>query len=147
VRVKRRDEIWRELLNAAREVRARAYAPYSGYRVGAALRTASGRVFAACNVENASFGLCICAERSAVAAAVAAGEQAFTHLLVMSAGAPPASPCGMCRQTLAEFSTSLAIRITNEKGQGDEVALARLLPLAFDGEKLKRNGSRKGRRK
>ncbi|MBI3074129.1 MAG: cytidine deaminase [Deltaproteobacteria bacterium] len=137
---------WRELEVAARAVRSRAYAPYSGYRVGAALRASSGRIFAACNVENASFGLCICAERSAVAAAVAAGEHAFTHLVVMSDGAPPASPCGMCRQTLAEFSTSLTIRITNVLGEGDEVSLRELLPLAFDGQKLKRTNSARKRR-
>src|SRR5262245_28508295 len=92
-----------ELVAAARAARERAYAPYSAFLVGAALRTADGRLFVGANVENASYGLSVCAERTAILAAVNAGAREVRAIAVSTDLDPPAAPCGMCRQTLAEF--------------------------------------------
>jgi cytidine deaminase len=100
---------WKALTAAASRVRDAAYAPYSEYQVGAALLAGDGRVFAGCNVENASYGLALCAERNAVAQAVAAGQRSFVALVVVTAGPEPGSPCGLCRQTLSEFAGDLPI--------------------------------------
>lgn len=121
-----------ELVDAATRVRIHAHAPYSRYHVGAAVRAASGKVYAGANVENASYGLCLCAERSAVAAAVAAGEKSVIAVAVITASAPPAAPCGMCRQVLAEFAADdLPIRLVNDRGQQQQTTLGALLPHAF----------------
>lgn len=119
-----------DLLARARAVRDRAYAPYSGFRVGAALLGASGRVHVGCNVENASFGLTICAERSAVAAAVASGETRFQAVAVVTDGTEPVAPCGACRQVLAEFEPALQVWA---EGGGMQAGwrLDELLPEAF----------------
>src|SRR3954452_18888106 len=95
-----------ELIRSALDAQKRAYCPFSNFPVGAALRTASGRIFQGVNVENVSFGLTICAERVAAGAAVAAGEREFTAIAVVSRGG--VSPCGACRQVLAEFNPNLA---------------------------------------
>jgi cytidine deaminase len=121
-----------ELLEAARRVRAHAHAPYSRYQVGAAVRAASGRVYAGANVENASYGLALCAERSAVAAAIAAGEKRLSAVAVVTATSPPAAPCGMCRQVLAEFGDdALPVLLTNDRGERQDTTLGALLPHAF----------------
>ncbi len=123
-----------ELINAARQVRQNAYAPYSGYKVGAALRADDGRIFTGCNVENTSYGLTICAERAAVCAAVAAGARAFTAVAVVTDSG--GTPCGACLQVLAEFAPptpgTMAVYLSDESaGQVRETTLAALLPDAF----------------
>lgn len=122
-----------ELITAAREVREKAYAPYSRFQVGAALRTASGRIFCGCNVENLSFGLTVCAERAAVFAAVAAGETQFEAIAVVADSVQPVTPCGACRQVLAEFSGDLPICSANLQGRRFESTIAELLPRAKEG--------------
>ncbi len=120
-----------ELIGAAVAARRQAYAPYSGFRVGAAIETASGDLFTGCNVENASYGLTICAERVAVCAAVAAGHREFVGCAVVTTGG--AMPCGACRQFLAEFGEWLPVLIIDaESGEVvDETDVAELLPGRF----------------
>ncbi len=121
---------WAELKRAAVEARANAYAPYSGFTVGAAVMSQTGRVFAGCNLENASYGATLCAERSALAAAVAAGERELRALVVASGAKSPTPPCGICRQCLTELSPRLAIRSYAGDARAD-YELATLLPEAF----------------
>lgn len=121
------------LFAAAACARAHAWAPYSGFAVGAALRAASGRIFSGCNVENAAYPLSQCAEASALGALVAAGERRIVEILVVGEGPPPCLPCGGCRQRLAEFATSeVPIRIADPRGRVlVETTLGALLPLPF----------------
>ena len=121
------------LIESARQARECAYAPYSHFKVGAAVRTKSGRVFTGCNVENLSFGLTICAERAAVCAAVSAGEREFEALAVVADSKEPVTPCGACRQVLAEFSTTLPVCSANLEGAVYESSIAELLPRAKEG--------------
>jgi cytidine deaminase len=95
---------WQRLVAAASTARDRAYAPYSNYAVGAAILAADGAIFAGCNVENASYGLALCAERSAVAHLIAAGQTRVAAIAVVTRGPEPGRPCGLCRQTLSEFA-------------------------------------------
>ena len=122
------------LVKAASEARGRAYAPYSGLRVGAAV-LAGGAVYTGCNVENASYGLTICAERSAVFAAVAAGQRRIDAVAVAGDGERPTAPCGACRQVLHEFGPAMAV-IMVARGTLLVRPLAELLPLAFGPEDL-----------
>lgn len=133
---------WTELARAAFAVREQAYAPYSAYRVGAALLGEDGKIDVACNVENASYGLCLCAERGAVAAAVARGVQRFRAICVASGGDTPATPCGMCRQVLAEFAPTFPVLSISTSGATVALDTAQLLPFGFDPTTLAR-----GRRK
>ena len=129
---------WPAIERAAIDVRARAYAPYSGYAVGSALLTGSGQLFVGCNVENASYGLCICAERSAIVQMVAADARDPIAIVVVTKGPVPAAPCGMCRQTLAEFAVDLPIRLlaSDDPSATIETTLAELLPRAFRADAL-----------
>lgn len=120
------------LVAAARAVRRRAYARYSGFRVGAAVVDEAGRIHAGCNVENASYGLTVCAERNAVAVAVAAGARRVLAVAVASGSRPPASPCGACRQVLAELAApSAPVFIAGPRGAATKTTVGDLLPLAF----------------
>jgi len=126
----------RALIDLANEARRRAYAPYSHYTVGAALRTRSGRLFTGCNIENAAYPQTICAERVAIFKAVSEGERDFEVIAIATANG--GSPCGGCRQVMAEFG--LETRLLLADGQGNlvqETTIAKLLPLAFTPDKLK----------
>ena len=125
-----------ELLAAARRVQAHAHAPYSHFPVGAAVRTASGAVYAGCNVENASYGLTICAERAAVCAAVGAGTRRLRRAVVVSDIDPPAAPCGACRQVLSEFGPALRVDAYGPSSRASWT-IAELLPAAFGPEQLR----------
>ncbi len=133
-----------ELERLARAMRDRAYAPYSRFRVGAALVAGDGRIFTGANVENASYGLTVCAERNAVMAMVLAGATDIRAIYVASDIAPPASPCGMCRQTLLEFARDpattrvVAVSPTDGPDGRDDWTLAELIPHGFTGDQLDR---------
>lgn len=118
------------LITAAREVRQRAYAPYSKYKVGAAILTRTGKVFTGCNVENSTFGATICAERTAIAKMVSADERDPIACVVVTAGPQPGSPCGICRQVLSEFADDMRIILVAQRTRM-ETTLAALLPDAF----------------
>jgi cytidine deaminase len=120
-----------ELTARAREVMAQAYAPYSRFRVGAALLTRDGSVVAGCNVENAAYPSGICAERGAVAAAVAQGHRAFELLVIATEADVPASPCGMCRQVLVEFAPTLPVVSVTPSGRTQVWTMAELLASPF----------------
>src|SRR5687768_16144865 len=123
------------LIDAALRVRGAAHAPYSGFQVGAAVLTASGDIYAGCNVENASYGLTICAERAAVCAAVAAGARRIRRAVVVTGSDPPGAPCGACRQVLAEFGLDMEVTAVGPQRTA-RWTLRELLPDAFTGEAL-----------
>ena len=123
------------LVEAAMSVRARARAPYSGFAVGAAVLGTDGCIHVGCNVENASYGLSVCAERHAVAAAVAAGTSVLSAIAVVTDSSPPASPCGACRQVLAEFG-EFPVILANLAGARIVTSVGELLPYAFTPESL-----------
>ena len=125
---------YRELVEQACQVRANSYSPYSGFRVGAALLGRSGRVYVGTNVENASFGLSNCAERSAVFRAVSDGEREFEAIAICADGDQPTPPCGACRQVLLEFGPEMKIILAGQQGPDGplrEFTLADLVPEAF----------------
>jgi len=124
-------EAEQRLIDAAKKARDNAHAPYSNFKVGAALLTKNGNVYASCNVENASYGGSICAERNAVASAIAAGEKDFVQLAIVTQSDPPAAPCGLCRQVLVEFCDDLPILLCNIKGGLVRTTLKDLQPLPF----------------
>lgn len=119
----------RELIALAATARGRAYAPYSNYAVGAAILAASGEVYSGCNVENASYGLSMCAERTAAFKAVCAGEREFSAIAVVTQNG--VTPCGACRQVLAEFGPRMRILVADVEGNCCEYRLPQLLPEPF----------------
>ena len=123
------------MVEQARAVQQRAYAPYSKFRVGAAIETTSGEVYVGCNVENASFGLTICAERAAMVQAVSAGRRQFRRIVVVTDTEPPAAPCGACRQVLAEFGTDLVVEAVGPSST-KRWRIRELLPDSFGPESL-----------
>jgi len=124
---------YNDLIKAAAAARDRAYAPYSDFRVGAALVTDAGKIYTGCNVENISLGLTICAERSALATAIAGGSKDFAAIAVVTSGKKPAVPCGACRQVLAEFNPKMKILAATTEGEVQEFGLAELLPFPSQG--------------
>ena len=121
----------KELLETARAAQQNAYAPFSRFRVGAALETEQGSVFSGCNIENASFGLTICAERVAIGSAVTAGERKFRRLVLVTDSDVPEAPCGACRQVISEFAPGLEIVSYSPGGASRSWQAAELLPEPF----------------
>lgn len=135
--VKISEEQKERLLAEARKAKEKAYTPYSNYKVGAALLTRSGQIFGGCNIENASYGATICAERVAAVKALSAGEKDFLALAVLSDSEEPGTPCGICRQFLVEFAPQLPLIMGNLQGKVIVGRLDHYLPSAFNKEYLK----------
>ena len=129
-------DIHADLIAAAAAVRMQAFAPYSRFKVGSAVRGLSGRIHTGCNVESASFGLTCCAERVAVFKAVSEGEREIVAVAVVTDVSPPAAPCGACRQVLYEFGADMAVVRANLSGERIDAVMRDLLPDGFDGKAL-----------
>lgn len=119
------------LIEEARKGRENASAPFSKYKVGAALLTADGKVYRGCNVENCTYALTVCAERVALLSAIAAGDRTFTAIAVVTQSEEPASPCGPCRQLLWEYCGDIDVTIANLDGKQETMKLSELLPRPF----------------
>jgi cytidine deaminase len=132
------------LVAAARAIRARAYAPYSRFFVGAALLCDDGTVIEGVNVENASYGLCVCAERNAINTAVAQGKRGFSAIAVATASVPPSPPCGMCRQVLSELAPNADVILVNDGTDRIKTTVAALLPGSFSPAQLASGQSNSG---
>jgi cytidine deaminase len=123
---------FQELIEAAKEVRMQSVAPFSGFLVGAAVKTDSGKVYTGCNVESASYGLTVCAERVAIWKALSEGERHFTELAVVADTEVLTPPCGTCRQIIWEFARNATIVFANLSGESEVFHMKELLPRAFD---------------
>ena len=130
-------ESFQQLIEAARNARLQSVAPFSNFLVGAAVRTASGKVYTGCNIESASYGLTVCAERVAIWKALSEGERNFTELAVVADTDTLTPPCGTCRQIIWEFARNADIVFANLKGESEVFHIADLLPRAFDARFLK----------
>jgi cytidine deaminase len=126
-----------ELIKSAADVRERAYAPFSNFKVGAAVRTKSGKIYTGCNIESASYGLTVCAERVAIWKAVSEGEREFESIAVVADTEELTPPCGVCRQIIWEFCGDIPVEFANLKGKTETVMMKELLPRAFDTKFLK----------
>ena len=138
--------IARRLEAAARSAAGAAYAPYSEFKVGAAVLAASGKIYPGCNVENASYSLCNCAERSAIFAAIAAGERRVEAVAIYTATPLPTLPCGACRQVINEFGPDALVISNCQSGERIETTLGTLLPAAFGPHDLKASRPRRARK-
>lgn len=133
---------WARLIKAAQQVRLNAHVPYSNFAVGAALLTDDGEIFTGVNVEIASIGGTVCAERSAISHAVTKGRKSFRALAVVTSMDPPSAPCGICRQVLAEFCDDLPVMMVNPDGVRRAATLDELLPLRFSGRDFLEDGDK-----
>jgi cytidine deaminase len=124
------------LIAVAKQTRENAHAPYSNFRVGAALRATSGRIFGGCNVENATYGLTICAERTAIFKAISEGERGFDAIAVVTDTDALTSPCGACRQLIWEFCGDIPVILCNLKGKTEVIPMRTLFPKPFDSSSL-----------
>jgi cytidine deaminase len=124
------------LIAAAKDARLNAHAPYSNFRVGAALRAASGRIFGGCNVENATYGLTICAERVAIFTAISEGERGFDAIAVVTDTDSLTPPCGACRQLIWEFCGDVPVVLANLQGKSEMICMRDLFPKPFDSSNL-----------
>jgi cytidine deaminase len=127
---------FKELIDKAKETRERAFAPFSGFKVGAAVETESGEIYSGCNVESASYGLTICAERVAIFSAVAAGHKRIAAVAVVADSKELTAPCGACRQIIWEFGGDIPVIMENLAGDAKTVMMGKLLPLPFSSEYL-----------
>ena len=125
-----------ELISVAVASKRRAYAPYSRFRVGAALESTSGKVYTGCNVENSSYGLTICAERTAIFKAISEGERSFRAIAIVADDPDFTPPCGACRHVLYDLAGNIDVIMTNAKGRIRVTKLQDLLPMAFDSKHL-----------
>ena len=131
----------KELMSLALEARERAYVPYSNYKVGAALIDGSGKVFTGCNIENAAYSPSNCAERTAIFKAISEGSTEFTALAVVADSPQPVTPCGVCRQVMAEFfEPHTPVYLGNIKGEVVKTTVGELLPGAFTAEAMNQEG-------
>jgi cytidine deaminase len=128
-----------QLIDAATSVRERAFAPYSNFKVGSAVETAGGKIFTGCNIESATYGLTMCAERVAIWKAVSEGETSFTHIAVVVDTEELTPPCGSCRQIIWEFCGDIPVTMANLHGKIETVQMSDLLPRAFDSHFLKQS--------
>ena len=126
-----------ELVKAARRARRNAHADYSHFKVGAALETADGTIVTGCNIENASYGLTVCAERVAMFKALSEGHRVFRRMVVVAPPEAPTPPCGACRQVLWEFAGDVEVILANPKGETGRHRMSELLPQPFDSRLLK----------
>lgn len=127
----------KELIDAAAEVREKAYAPYSNFKVGAAVETDEGDIYTGCNVESASYGLTVCAERVAIWKGISRGEKKFGRIAVVVDTEELTPPCGVCRQIIWEFCGDVPVILSNLHGKSETVQMSELLPRAFDSKFLK----------
>ena len=125
------NEEFKNLINEAEKARKRAYTPYSKFQVGAAVLCADSKIFSGCNIENASFGLTVCAERIAIFKAISEGSTKFKAIAVVGDTAKPCSPCGACRQVISEFAEDIYVIMANLKGNIKVKKIKELLPEAF----------------
>ena len=126
-----------KLIEAANEARERAFAPYSNFKVGAAVETTDGEIFIGCNIESASYGLTVCAERVAIWKAVSEGKKGFKTIAVVVDTEELTPPCGVCRQIIWEFCGDVPVILANLQGKSEVVQMKELLPRAFDTKFLK----------
>ncbi|CAN5636596.1 cytidine deaminase [soil metagenome] len=127
----------KELIESAKTAREKAFAPYSNFKVGAAVQTKSGKIFTGCNIENASYGLTMCAERVAIFKAISEGEKEFTNIAVVADTENLTPPCGPCRQIIWEFCGDVPVTFANLHGKTETLPIKELLPRAFDAKFLK----------